>query len=100
MSESVVYELKHPIEVKAKDGDEVVEKITSLTLKRPKGKHLKAMDKAQGENAKVLALIAACSGQPPSVTDELDAEDFAGLAEIVESFFGGRLPTGATFSET
>lgn len=100
MSEPTVYHLKHPIEVRSAESGEVIENLTALALKRPKGKQLKAMDKAEGEVGKILALIAACSGQPPKIMDELDAEDFTALGVIVEGFFGGRLPTGATFSAT
>lgn len=98
MSESVKYELKHPIEIKAEKSDKVIDTLTVLELRRPKGKHLKAMDKVLGENAKTLALIAVCAGVPVSSFDELDAEDFVALGEIVEVFFGKRQPTGATSS--
>ncbi len=94
------YKLKHPIELRDKESGEVIETITQLTIQRPKGKHLKAMDKAQGDVARTLALIGAVANQPPSVMDLLDGEDFAGMSEIVEDFFGGRRPTGGTSSET
>lgn len=100
MSEPFVYELKHPIEIKSAKDDTVVETLTELRLARPKGKHLKAMDKVSGEVAKTLALIAACAAVPPAQLDNLDAEDFTALGEIAEGFFGGRRETGATSSAT
>ena len=100
MNDAVKYELKHPIEIKAERSDKVIDTITTLDLKRIQGRHLKAMDKVQGENAKTLALIASCSGLPLSTLDEIDGEDFAELAEIVAGFLGKRQPTGATSSET
>ncbi len=99
MSDTIVYELKHPVELRGKDGA-LLEKITSLSLKRPKGKHLKATDRVQGEAAKTLALIAAVAEIPPSTADELDGEDVAALGEMVEGFLGARRATGATFSAT
>lgn len=97
---TIVYDLKHPIEIKsAKDGH-VIETISQFTLKRPKGKHLKATDRVQGDAAKTLALIAACAEIPPSVTDELDLEDFTALGEIVEGFSGAPRRTGETSSAT
>lgn len=100
MSDSVVYELKHPIEIKsAKDGT-VIETIARLTLRRPKGRHLKATDRVQGEAAKTLALIAACAEIPPSAADEIDLEDVTALGEIVEGFSGAPRRTGETSSAT
>ncbi len=95
-----IYKLKYPIEIRDKESGAVIDTITTLTLTRPKGKHLKAMDRAEGDVARTLALVGAVSGQPPAVMDLLDSADFAGLTEIVEDFFGGRRPTGATSTET
>lgn len=94
------YKLKHPIELRDKESGAVTETIADIVLTRPKGKHLKAMDKVQGDVAQTLALIAAVANQPPTVMDLLDAEDFAELGEIVSGFFGGRRPTGKTSTAT
>ncbi len=99
MSNAIEYELKHPVELRAKDGT-LIEEIRTLTLKRPKGKHLKATDRVVGDAAKTLALIAACADIPPSTADELDGEDVTALGEMVEGFLGARQRTGATFSAT
>lgn len=100
MTQPIVRKLKHPIEIRAKETGEIVETITELTFTRPKGKHLKAMDRAEGETGKTLALLAAITGHPPSVMDQLDGEDLASFEELIEGFFGGRRPTGATSSGT
>lgn len=97
MSEPIVYALKHPIDIRNKEG-EAIETITSLTLVRPKGRQLKAMDRAEGEVGKTIALVCAIAGLPPSAGDLLDGEDIADLGEILAGFFGGRRPTGGTFS--
>lgn len=100
MSEVVkTHPLKEPIDIRNKDG-ELVETITELKLRKPKGKILKALDRAEGEVGKTLALIAAMAGLPPSTMDELGPQDFVDLGEVIEKdFFGGRLPTGRTSSE-
>ncbi len=76
--------LKHPILV---DGEEV----TKLVLERPKIKHLKSTDGVSGDIAKVAALVSEMAGIPPSSVDQIDAEDFAVIAQEFGSFFS---PTG------
>ena len=80
-------ELKHPIEAHG-------ETVTTIELKRPKVKHLKAMDKATGDVERVAALLTELGALPPSSVDQIDAEDFAVLAEVVGGFFEKPLPTG------
>lgn len=96
MANQETYKLKHPIELRNKETGAVTETITEFTIRRPKGKQLKAMDRADGEVGRTLALMAAVCDQPPSVMDQLDVEDFAALGEVLDGFFGGRLLNGAT----
>lgn len=98
MSEAKTYTLKHPIEVRAKDSGEVIERISALTFSRPTLRSMRAMDKAEGEIGKTIVLIAALTNQPPSVIDEMDAEDLLALAEVVQGFFGGFPPIGKASS--
>lgn len=102
MNNDNTYKLKYPIELRDKETGEITETITTLTMvPRAKGKHLKAMDRAVGDNAKTLALIGAVTNQPPPVIELMDAEDVIDLGEVVvERFFGGRRPIGVTSSET
>ncbi len=102
MSDDNTHKLKYPIEIRDKETGEVKETIAEVTfVPRAKGKHLKAMDKAVGDNAKLLALIGAVTNQPPSVIEMMDAEDVIDLGEVVTvRFFGGRLPIGETSTET
>lgn len=94
MNGSVTYTLKHPVELRNAESGEVAEVIKTLTLVRPRGKHMKAMDGAKGEMGKTLALLSAISAQPPSTMDLLDGEDLTKLGEIVQDFFGVPPPTG------
>jgi hypothetical protein len=92
----LVITLKHPVVVLAKDGKTEIDTITSITMKRPKAKHMRAMDKATGEFGKVLGLVQATTGLPMSVIDEIDGEDVITLATRVADFLGVSLLTGAT----
>lgn len=86
MSEPIKYTLKHPIEIRSKETGALLETITELTLHRPKGKVLKAIDKITGEGSAALAIFAAIAGVPPSVMDEIDMEDLAELQEVGAPF--------------
>jgi hypothetical protein len=86
MSEPTIYKLKHPIEIRSKESGAVIETVTEFTLQRPKGKILKAIDKVSGEGSAALAIFAAIAGVPPSVIDEVDLEDLAGMQEVGSDF--------------
>lgn len=60
-----------------------------------KGKHLKAMDQAEGEMGKTLALIASAAGVPKQATDELDSRDITLAMGELESFLPMRPATGS-----
>jgi hypothetical protein len=94
--QELVITLKHPVVVLAKDGKTEIDTLTSITMKRPKAKHMRAMDKAAGEFGKVLGLVQATTGLPMSVIDEIDGEDVITLATGVADFLGVSLLTGAT----
>lgn len=79
--------LKHPVKM----GDETVE---TVTLKRPTVKHLKIMDAAQGDISKTASLIAELASLPQKVVDDIDAEDFGAIAEVLGGFFGKPQGTG------
>lgn len=82
-------ELTHPIQANG-------EQLSVLELRRPKVKDLKALDQATGEVERVSLLIVALASIPPSSVDEIDAEDFARIAEVVGGFLGHHPPTGGT----
>lgn len=66
------------------DGERTLE---ALTLpKKVKGKHLKAMDKAEGEMGKSIALLAKLGGIPPHACDEMDGRDIVLCLEAVRPF--------------
>lgn len=74
--------LKHPISVND-------EQVATLTFpERIKLKHLKAMDAASGEVSKMAALIGGMAELPMSAVDQIDAEDFAAIGEVLGGFLG------------
>lgn len=80
-------ELSHPITM----GDERIE---SIELDRPKVKHLMAYDRAEGEMAKMAALIAELAGLPKPVIEQMDAADFMRASEVVSGFLDAGRETG------
>ncbi len=77
--------LKHPI---IADGVEV----TELALRRPKVRDLERIDKVAGEIAKAVTLTADLAELTPDQVRELDAEDFAEVAERLGDFLGDARP--------
>jgi hypothetical protein len=88
------YTLKHPVELRNKDGV-VVETITALELRRLKAKELRALDNAKGNGSLLLLMLGLSAGLPPSTVDELDGEDATDAGLIVAGFLGGSLLIGA-----
>ena len=80
-------QLKHPIKV---EGTE----IDSLTIRRPKVRDLKVIDQTKGEVARGIALVATLCDIPEPSVNEMDAEDFQAVSEVVGNFLGVAPPTG------
>ncbi|MBI0530095.1 hypothetical protein [Sphingomonas sp. TX0522] len=73
MTDRISYTLKHPIHWT--EGDER-KTLTVLDLAaRVKGRHMKAVDKANGPVEAKLLLIAALAGLPRVIADDLDEQD-------------------------
>jgi hypothetical protein len=73
--------LKHPIKAHG-------ETVETIELKRPTVKHLRAMDKAAGDVDRVASLISELAVLPPSSVDQIDAEDFGAISDVIAVFFG------------
>lgn len=91
-----VIPLSHPIEVKGENGTETIDE---LLVGRLKLKHVAMLpdeifDSDEGEiNIKALLpvlpkLVAALTGQPLEIAEEVDIEDLEPIMEVLESFFG------------
>jgi hypothetical protein len=84
----VDYFLRFPVEFGS-------DTITKLSLRRIKGKDLRAISECKSEGERSLELIGKLSGQPRAVVDELDATDIGEVAKIIEGFtVSGQLTGG------
>ena len=92
------YALKHPITSKTA-GDVIV---TEIVIRRPKGKDIRAADKASSDLDSTFVLIDRLCQMPdgsdvfPGFADELDVEDVEALGERVAAL----LPSGPRTGET
>lgn len=82
MNETCV-KLSIPIKV----GDDM---IAEVTIRRPKVKDLRSMERAREPGAtemdQVVAMAAALCNLPLEAMDNMDAADFASVSEVVASF--------------
>lgn len=89
-TEPTVIELEYPIEW-GKDKEPVSE----ITLKRPKGKHIKNLD-GNVNMAQLLGIASKVSGRPPVFFDEMDAADVVKVTEAIGDFLESGPKTGET----
>ena len=89
--------LKYPVELKNSEGT-TIEKIEALTLRRLKGKDMRAIANAsaKGQGEAIAVLICRSAQIPPATFDELDGADVTELGMVAADFIGGALPTGVT----
>jgi len=93
-ADSVVIHLDDALTFKASKLDDE-RTVAALTLpRRVKGKHLRAMDKVEGEISKSMALLAKMAGVPLAALDELDGRDFELCMTAIEPFLPKRQATG------
>lgn len=81
--------LKYPVQAHGED-------VREIRIPRLKLKHMRVMDEAKGDLDKMALLIGAVAGLAPSTVNELDAEDFMTLSEVLGGFLGSSQATGAT----
>lgn len=87
---SVIVKLEYPIEWGKDQG--LVEEIE---LQRPKGKHIKGINKDVGMK-QLLDIASKISGYTPAFYDELDAVDCLKVTEVIGDF----LDTGREIGKT
>jgi hypothetical protein len=76
---SVTYQLKYPVTL---DG----ETFTELTLRRPKFRDIARSQKVKGELDQIATMLSDLAEVSPKVVNELDAEDFTAIGEIIGNF--------------
>lgn len=82
-------QLQYPIEAHGKQ-------VTELTLQRPKGKDLRAVD-GMKEVEQTLTLISRLGNIPPSSVADMDVVDIMACGEVIAGFLS---PSRAAGSET
>lgn len=103
MKAPLTYTLKHPIllTTRSTEGVESDEELrpegATIVLRRPKAKDMRVVDKFEGENVAItLALIERLTNLDAQQVENLDAEDMAGLGELVADFLPSGRRTGGT----
>jgi hypothetical protein len=85
MNESARVKLAHPFKIGEKS-------VSEVSIRRPKVRDLRAMEKMRDPGATELdqsiAMTATLCDLPPEAMDEMDAADFAAISEVL----GGFLP--------
>ncbi len=76
--------MKFPLKTPIKFGTET---ISEFELRRLKAKDFRSLPAELGFDD-MLSLASASAAQPPSVIDELDAEDMTALMAVVAGFLG------------
>lgn len=84
-STSKVIPLKYPFEFEGVT-------YNKITLHRPRAKDLRVIKGDGDEIDQGFALLASCARLPVEVIDEMDADDFVSLSELIVDFF----PEGET----
>lgn len=72
-----------PLDVPIQYGSET---ITKLTFQRPKAKHFRKLPVEGITLGHIIDMMGGLCGQPPSVMDELDAEDLSKVEKVFEGF--------------
>lgn len=106
MADLGTHTLRHAIEIVTRDASSGAENFETLkpagfsvAMRRPKAKDLKLVDSFDGkEIAGSIAMIAALTTLDPLEVENLDAEDFAALGNLLAEAMPSGPPTGATVS--
>jgi len=101
---ALAHTLLHPIviEKKAAGSEEVIEEELrpagfTVTMRRPKAKDMRAFDRhADAEIAGVIELIIACSNLGTIEVENLDADDFGALGNLLAPKSPGGQQTGTS----
>ena len=98
MASTTTYRLAHPItrKLRVSGGGQSEETIEELEIRRLNGGDIRWMETQAGKPGQSLGLVARLTGKDATVVDMLDAEDIAGISELVASFLPPSLVAGAT----
>jgi hypothetical protein len=92
------YKLAHPIirKLKVNGMQETEDTIEEVEVRRLNGGDIRWQESQANKGAMALGLIGRVTGLHSSVIDLMDAEDIAGISELVASFLPPSLQVGET----
>jgi len=92
------YQLKHPVtrKLRVAGGAETETTLEEVEIRRLNGGDMRWLETAQDKPGATLGLLGRLTGLQPAVIDLIDAEDIAGLSEVIEGFLPQSLRSGET----
>lgn len=88
MTEPVTIILRKPVTLQVRTGNGPKEKtVTEITIRPPKGKDLRRVDRTKSPIAISLDMASWLSGEPTQVIDELEGADLKEVLRVVDDFF-------------
>ena len=96
------YTLKHPITrtLRVNGGPSQDQTIGEISVRRINGGDMRWLEKTKGQVGQSLDLIGRLTEWDRDLVDRLDAEDVAGISEVIEGFLPPSLRDGKGSSET
>lgn len=100
-AEPVTITLRKPITLEVKTGNgPKIKTVTEITIRPPKGKDLRRVDRTKSAIATSLDMASWLSGEPTQIIDELEGADLREVLKVVDGFFAAFQETGEKSSES
>lgn len=100
MSEPVTIVLSKPVSIEVKTGNGPrIKKVDQLTIRPPKGKDLRRVDRSKSPIAVSLDMASWLSGEPTQIIDELEGSDLREVLKVVDDFFSAFQSGGGKSSD-
>lgn len=88
MTEPVTITLRKPVTLEVRTGNGAKTKtVTEITIRPPKGKDLRRVDRTKSPIAISLDMASTLSGEPSQIIDELEGADLREVLKVVDDFF-------------
>lgn len=100
MSEPVTIILSKPVSIEVKTGNGPRTKtVVQLTIRPPKGKDLRRVDRTKSPISVSLDMASWLSGEPTQIIDELEGSDLREVLKVVDDFFSAFQSGGGKSSD-
>jgi hypothetical protein len=88
MAGSQTYVLAHPFErvTRVAGGSEETQHFTEVQVRRLNGADMRWLEAQADKPGTSLGMVGRLTGLAPVVVDMIDAEDIAGIAQVIEGF--------------